>query len=314
MEKSKQAEAEPLMSKAEKGDIQHVAKVDLCAKNAELDQVVVDGRTDVAVNNVQNQGENNNVTEEVNDIEMENLSETSDIETEKDDLEENKGNCEVSTKRDAESAASDEGFYNVNTIDDDDNVCENDTPIEASETLTNDDEHEDNFKFNVVRECDDKTKGIISNDQDTVRENKDNETLTEDKDYPDPKTEETLVTLDEEEQEQSGINVSEMCQTETDNTTVLPGQITDSEESMVWKRSLKRQMSRRSVTFSEDEKTDKNENIATSPDKRPIKPRKSRMQILDEIASAATEAADDFDSIGKNRLDNSFNFYIYYIL
>ena len=302
MEKSKQGETEPLMSKAEKGDIQHVAKVDLCAKNAELDQVVVDDRTDVAVKNVQDLGENNNATEEINDIEMESLSDTSDIETVKDDLEENKGNCEVGTARDHESAASDGGFYNVNTIDDDDdNVCENDASIEACETLTNDDEREDNSKFNVVPECKNKPTETISDDQDTIKENKDNETLTDDKDEPDPRTKETLVTLDEEEQEQSGTNVSEMCQTETDNNTVLPGQITDSEESMVSKRSVKRQTSRRSVTFSDDEKTDKDENTATSPDKRPIKPRKSRMQILDEIASAATEVADDFDSIGKNR-------------
>ena len=284
MEKSKQGEAEPLMSKAEKGDIQPVVKVDLCAKNAELDQVVVDGRTDVTMSNVQDLGEN--VTEEINDIEMESLCDTSDIETEKDDLEENKGNCDISTVRDNESTASDEGFYNVNTIDDDDNVGENDTPIESGETLTNDDEHEDNSKFNVVPECEDKTKGAISDDLSTIKENKDNETLTDDKDELDPKTEETLVTLDEElEQEQSGPNVSEMCQTETDRT-VLPGQITDHEESMVSKRSFKRQTSRRSVTFSDDEKTEKDEYTAKSPDKRPIKPRKSRMQILDEIASA----------------------------
>ena len=302
MEKSKQAEAEPLMSKAEKGDIQHVAKVDLCKKSAELDQVVVDGHTDVTVKNVQDLGENSNVTEEVNDIEMESLSDTSDMERDKDDLEENKGSCEVSTTRDDESAASDGGFYNVNTVDDDDdNVCENDAPIEECETLTND-ERENNSTFNVVPECEDKTKGIIDlpNDQDTIKENKDNETLKDDKDEPDPKTEETLVTLDEEEQEQSGTNVSEMCQTETDRTA-LPGQITDNEESMVSKRSVKRQTSRRSVTFSDDEKIEKDETTAKSPDKQPIKPRKSRMQILDEIASAATEVADDFDSIGKNR-------------
>ena len=297
MEKSKQAEAEPLMSKAEKGDIQHVAKVDLCKKSAELDQVVVDGHTDVTVKNVQDLGENSNVTEEVNDIEMESLSETSDIETEKDDLEENKGNCEVGIARDHENAASDGGFYNVNTVDDDnDNVCENDAPIEACESLTNDDEREDNSMFNGIPECEGKTKGTISDDQDAI-----NETLTDDKDEHDPKTEETLVTLGEKEQEQSGTNVSEMCQTEIDNTTVLPGQITDNEESMVSKRSVKRQTSRRSVTFSDDEKTDKDENTEKSPDKRPIKPRKSRMHILDEIASAATEVADDFDSIGKNR-------------
>ena len=296
MEKSKQTEAEPLMSKAEKGDIQHVAKVDLCKKSAELDQVVVDGHTDVTVKNVQDLGENSNVTEEVNDIEMESLSDTSDMERDKDDLEENKGSCEVSTTRDDESAASDGGFYNVNTVDDDDdNVCENDAPIEECETLTNDDEREDNSMFNGIPECEGKTKGTISDDQDAI-----NETLTDDKDEHDPKTEETLVTLDEE-QEQSRTNVSEMCQIETDNTTVLPGQITDNEESMVSKRSVKRQMSRRSVTFSDDEKTDKDENTAKSPDKRPIKPRKSRIQILDEIASAATQVADDFDSIGKNR-------------
>ena len=300
MENSKQGEAEPMMSKAEKGDIQPLAKVDLCAQNTELDQVVVDGHTDVTVKNVQDFRKNNNVTEEVNDIEKESLSDASAIETEKDDLEENKQNCEVSTTRDDESGASDGGFSNVTSIDDDDNVCENDASIEACETLRNDGEREDNAMPNVIPECEDKIKGTLPDDEGTIKENKDNETLTDDKDEPDPKTEETLVTLDEEH-EQSETNVSEMCQTETDNTTVLPGQITDNEESMVSKKSVKRQTSRRSVTFSDDEKTEKDENTVKSPDKRPIKPRKSRMQILDEIASATTEVADDFDSIGKNR-------------
>ena len=300
MEQSKRGEAEPLMSKAEKGDIQPVAKVDLCTKSDELDQVVVDGQTEVILNNVQGLVENNNVTEQISQIEMESLSETSDIETEKDDLEGNKGNREVSAAINDERAASDECFYNVAPIDDDDNACENDAPIEACETSANDDEREDDSKLNVVPECDVITMETISNDPNTVKENRDNETLTDDKDEPDPRTEGTLVTLDEEDHEQSGTNVSEMWQTQTDNT-VLPGQTTSNEEAMVSKRSVKRQMSRRSVTFSDDEKTEKDENTPRSPDRQPIKPRKSRMQILDEIASAATEVADDFDSIGKNR-------------
>ena len=295
MKKSQQGEAEPLMSKAEKGDIQHVAKVDKSARNAELDQIVVDGHTTVAVNNVQDLGENDNVKEEINDIEMESLSETFDVETERGEPQENKRNQEVHTARDDDSATSDEGFHNATINDDDDNVYENFSPVESCETLTNDDEGEKT----AIAECDDKSVETISNDLNTIKANKYSDTSTDDKDEPDAENDETLGTLDAEQKE-TRTNVSEFCQTETDNT-ILPGQISDSEESMVSKKSIRRQTSRKSVTFSDDEKTEKDENKTNSQERQPIKPRKSRMQILDEIASAATEVADDFDSIGKNR-------------
>ena len=296
MEKSQQGEAEPLMSKAEKGDIRHVVKVDITTstRNDELHQVVVDGHTTGAENNVQDLGEKNNVTEEINDIEMESLSETFDVETEKVDPQEKKRNQEVNRAREDDRATSDEGFHNV-MIFDDDNVCENCSPAESCETFTNDDEDEEN----VVAERDDKNVETIPNDLNMVKVNKNNDTSTEDKDKPYPKNSETLDTPDEE-QKQTRASVSELCQTESDNT-FLPGQISDNEESMVSKKSIKRQLSRKSVTFSDDEKTEKEDSKTNYQERQPIKPRKSRMQILDEIASAATEVVDDFDSIGKNR-------------
>ena len=49
------------------------------------------------------------------------------------------------------------------------------------------------------------------------------------------------------------------------------------------------QISRRSVTFSEDDLKQNDAQEQTHETRKPMKTRRSRMQILDEIASVATD-------------------------
>ena len=115
----------------------------------------------------------------------------------------------------------------------------------------------------------------------------------------DERNSETDEKANEGEIEKEVPNTEQKQETES---KILPGQITDNEDSIWSKKSLVRQASSRSVTFSEnDKKEDKGQHIEKSTEKQPVKTRMSRMQILDEIASAATEVTDDFDTVGKSR-------------
>ena len=95
-------------------------------------------------------------------------------------------------------------------------------------------------------------------------------------------------------------DIAEMGQSES-HSPIIPGQITDNEDSIVSNKGLISQTSRQSVTFSDTEKKETDEKtLEKVVGTEPVKTRKSLMQILDEIASAATGVV-DFDTAGKNR-------------
>ena len=136
-----------------------------------------------------------------------------------------------------------------------------------------------------------------------VENTRDQETDTANVSSQNMKTTKDEINSETDERASEGAmekKVPDTEQTQETERTTLPGQITDNEDSVVSKKSLIRQASRPSVTFSENDKKEENrQHTEEGIGKQPVKSCKSRMQILDEIASAATEVTDDFDTVGK---------------
>ena len=191
----------------------------------------------------------------------------------------------------------------VDKVDDPAEASENDT-----EVVTDD--------VSSLNESKSKRIKTDETDNDLTGRNKENETGNTDKnnendvsnkdgnateDVADAEPVEEAEKAAEEAPTTEKKNTEEMGRSES-QSTIIPGQITDNEESTVSKKSLISRASRRSVTFSDTEqkKTDE-KTLEKVAGKEPVKIRKSRMQILDEIASATSEVVDDFDTAGKNR-------------
>ena len=292
MEDSNSKDTKQSELKVEEGGMESALKVQ--SQNEELKEIIVDSQDTANTNPPNNKhGLDNtrNANEDINCANMQCLPVVKSNDKETTDSQKCEGYFEAGNFD--KDGTDDKGFHTKVPVDSNDKAGEmpkRSSSFEAEETLKDSDGWAKYSNCTAVTEPQDASellqrRNLFKNSCSTKTED----------------SQEDLSTKEEAEEKEKTEDPSEMYPGEN-GSTAPPEQVTDNEESEVLQKSIISQDSRRSVTFSVDDKaTEMDKNIHESPQKQPFKTRKSRMQILDEIASAATEVADDFDSIGKNR-------------